>query len=190
VTRKWRIGTGWRATPQDEVIYCHWASFIGRGAIDIKDLTYCEIEGRKRIMQTLDFYRKNVPGFEQAFLLEICPQIGVRQSRLITGEYLLTIDDINTQQVFADNIATCPVSIHSTENYQIPYRCLVPQGVENLVITREIGPCMASGQAVGTAAALSQKKGISPSQFTTKYLELQEKLTEQGVNLDPRSRKK
>jgi hypothetical protein len=155
-------------------------------------------------MQTLDFYRKNVPGFEQAFLLEICPQIGVRQSRLITGEYLLTIDDINTQQVFADNIATCPVSIHSTENYQIPYRCLVPQGVENLlvagrcistdsqaqVITREIGPCMASGQAVGTAAALSQKKGISPSQFTTKYLELQEKLTEQGVNLDPRSRKK
>lgn len=204
VTRKWRIGTGWRATPQDQVIYCHWASFIGRGAIDIADLTYCEVEGRKRIMQTLDFYRNNVPGFEQAFLLEICPQIGVRQSRLITGEYLLTIDDINTQQIFADNIATCPVSIHSTENYQIPYRCLVPQGVENLlvagrcistdpqaqVITREIGPCMASGQAVGTAAALSHKKGTRPSQFTTKYLELQEKLTEQGVNLDQRSRKK
>jgi hypothetical protein len=200
VTRKWRIGTGWRATPQDQVIYCHWASFIGRGAIDIEDLTYCEIEGRKRIMQTLDFYRNNVPGFEQAFLLEICPQIGVRQSRLITGEYILTIDDINSKQTFTDNIATCPISIHSTENYQIPYRCLIPQGVENLlvsgrcistdpqaqVITREIGPCMAGGQAVGTAAALSIRKRITPAQLATKCPQLQEKLIEQGVNLEPR----
>jgi hypothetical protein len=204
VTRKWRIGTGWRETPQDHVIYCHWASFIGRGAIDIEDLTYCEIEGRKRIMQTLEFYRNNVPGFEQAYLLEICPQIGVRQSRLIIGKYLLTVDDINTQQVFADNIATCPISINSTENYQIPYRSLIPQEIENLlvagrcistdpqaqVITREIGPCMASGQAAGTAAALSLQKGINPFQITTNIQELRAKLIEQGVNLAPLATKK
>ncbi len=204
VTQKWRIGTGWRATPQDQIIYCHWASFIGRGAINIEDLTYCEIEGRKRIVQTLNFYRHNVPGFEHAFLLEICPQIGVRQSRLIRGEYMLTIDDINTQQTFPDNIATCPISIHSTDNYQIPYRCLIPQGVENLlisgrcistdpqaqVITREIGPCMAGGQAAGTAAALSIQKEITPSQFITECQVLQEKLIEQGVNLEPRIKKK
>ena len=203
VTQKWRIGTGWRATPQDQVIYCHWASFIGRGATNIEDLTYCELEGRKRIMQTLDFYRNNIPGFEHAFLLEICPQIGVRQSRLITGEYMLTIDDINFQQTFTDNIATCPISNHSTKNYQIPYRCLTPHGIENLlvsgrcistdpqaqVITREIGPCMAGGQAAGTAAALAIQKGITPSQFISEPHELQEKLIEQGVNLEPRATK-
>lgn len=199
VTRKWRIGSNWRPTGRENVIYCHWASFIGCDAIKAEDLTYCEIEGRKKIMKALDFFKKNVPGFEKAYLLDICPQIGTRRSRLITGEYVLTIDDLKHQTRFMDNIATCPVSNSTTDVYQIPYRCLIPKEIDNLlvagrcistdaesqVVTREIGPCMAMGQAAGSAAALSVKKGLTPRSLIENISLLQDVLVEQEVNLEP-----
>ncbi|MEE8570965.1 FAD-dependent oxidoreductase [Candidatus Bathyarchaeota archaeon] len=201
VTRKWRIGSSWRPTGRENVIYCHWASFIGCDAIKAEDLTYCEIEGRKKIMKALDFFNKNVPGFEKAYLLDVCPQIGTRQSRLITGEYVLTIEDLKKQRRFIDNIATCPVSNSTTDYYQIPYRCLIPKGIDNLlvagrcistdaesqVVTREIGPCMAMGQAAGSAAALSVKKGFKPRSLIEKTSLLQDLLVNQGVNLEPKA---
>jgi ribulose 1,5-bisphosphate synthetase/thiazole synthase len=201
VTKKWRIGSNWRPTGRENVIYCHWASFIGRDAIKAEDLTYCEIEGRKKIMKALDFFKKNVPGFEKAYLLDICPQIGTRRSRLITGEYVLTIDDLKHQRRFIDNIATCPVSNSTADAFQIPYRCLIPKGIDNLfvagrcistdaesqVVTREIGPCMAMGQAAGSAAALSVKKGLTPRSLIENISLLQDVLVNQGVNLEPAS---
>jgi len=201
VTRKWRIGSNWRPTGRANVIYCHWASFIGRDATKADDLTYCEVEGRKRIMQALDFFTKNVPGFEKAYLLDVCPQIGTRQSRLLAGEYVLTNDDLTHQRQFVDNIATCPVSNQTTAFYQIPYRCLIPQRIENLlvvgrcistdaeaqVVTREIGPCMATGQAAGTAAALAVKNGWTPRQLIENVAQLQQVLVRQGVNLAPQA---
>jgi hypothetical protein len=199
VTRKWRIGSNWRPTGRENVIYCHWASFIGCDAIKAEDLTYCEIEGRKKIMKALDFFKKNVPGFEKAYLIDVCPQIGTRRSRLITGEYVLTIDDLKQQTRFMDNIATCPVSNSTADAFQIPYRCLIPKGIDNLlvagrcistdaesqVVTREIGPCMAMGQAVGSAAALSVKKGRTPRSLIENVSLLQDVLINQGVNLEP-----
>jgi len=199
VTRKWRIGSNWRPTGRENVIYCHWASFIGCDAIKAEDLTYCEIEGRKKIMKALDFFKKNVPGFEKAYLIDVCPQIGTRRSRLITGEYVLTIDDLKQQTRFMDNIATCPVSNSTADAFQIPYRCLIPKGIDNLlvagrcistdaesqVVTREIGPCMAMGQAVGSAAALSVKKGRTPRSLIENVSLLQDVLVNQGVNLEP-----
>ena len=201
VTRQWRIGSGWRPTGRADVIYCHWASFIGRDALRAEDLTYCEVEGRKKIMAVLDFFQKNVPGFETAYLLDVCPQIGTRRSRLITGEYTLTIDDLNAQHRFRDNIATCPVSGTTTDAYQIPYRCLVPQGLEHLlvvgrcistdaetqVITREIGPCMATGQAAGSAMALAVKHRHAPRRFIEDPMPLQDLLVQQGANLEPKA---
>jgi hypothetical protein len=201
VTRQWRIGSGWRPTGRADVIYCHWASFIGRDATKAEDLTYCEVEGRKKIMTVLDFFQKNVPGFETAYLLDVCPQIGTRRSRLITGEYCLTIDDLTMQRRFHDNVATCPVSGTTIDAYQIPYRCLVPRGLNHLlvvgrcistdadtqVITREIGPCMATGQAAGSAAALSIHNGITPRSLMKDPAQLQDVLVQQGVNLDPKA---
>jgi hypothetical protein len=117
---------------------------------------------------------------------------------LITGEYVLTIDDLKHQTRFMDNIATCPVSNSSTDAFQIPYRCLIPKGIDNLlvagrcistdaesqVVTREIGPCMAMGQAAGSAAALSVKKGRTPRRLLENVSLLQEVLVNQGVNLE------
>lgn len=108
VTKKWRIGTGWLPTTRENVIYCHWASFIGRDCTNAEELSRSEIEGRNKIMQALDFYRRNMPGFEKAYVLDLSPQIGTRMSRKITGEYTLTIDDVKKQRLFIDNIATGP----------------------------------------------------------------------------------
>jgi len=175
-----------------------------------EDLTYAEIEGRRQMAELIKFLREKVPGFENAYLLMSGVQIGVRETRRIIGEYALTEEDIVKARKFKDVIArgSYPIDIHSPtgggtiikrpptgESYDIPYRCLVPKKIDNLLIAgryisstheaqaavRIMPIVVAIGQAAGTAAALAVRLAVSPSELDVSLL--QKTLKEQGAIL-------
>lgn len=167
--------------------------------IDVKDLTHVEVMGRKRMRITYDFFKKNVPGFENCYLMDTATQVGVRCSRRLSGEYIFTIKDIGAGVPFEDTILVGPsfsgtVSEKNPHIY-VPYRCLVPEKVDNLltagrcvsadeIAINTLSPiqfCFGTGQAAGTAAAMAIKEGIAPRQVN--YRDLQELLVSQGVPL-------
>ena len=158
---------------------------------DVRDLTTGEIEGRRQVQQLMTFFRKWLPGFANAVLLDTAATVGVRETRRIVGEYTLTADDLATGRAFDDVIALCgyPVDIHSptgdgggtdgawkTANiYQIPYRSLVPESLDGVLVagrcisatheamgaTRVMPPAFAMGEAAGTAAAIALEHRVA-----------------------------
>jgi len=181
-------GNWWRLTADPTVVWCNCPHMQGYDAIDVEHLTQLEVEGRKRIWKALDFVRKNYPGFENAYISRTGDQIGVRQSRLLVGEYTLTLDDVRKGVRFEDTVGR-------GKGYYYPYRCLVPKNVDNLLVagrhcsvesvaqrqTREWPPCMVTGQAVGTAAALALESGVKVRDVDIPTL--QGRLEDQGVIL-------
>ncbi|MCY1232401.1 FAD dependent oxidoreductase [compost metagenome] len=115
----------------------------------------------------MDYVRANLPGFENCYMLDVASQMGVRQTRLLQGEYVMTKDDVTQRRHFADTVAR-------GRDYYYPYRSLLPKEVDQLLVagrhysatpeaqkmSREIPPCMAMGQAVGVAAALAVENGL------------------------------
>lgn len=158
----------------------------GLSATKVKDLTLAEIEGRRKVMATVEFFRKNIPGFESAVLIDTSPQIGTRESRRVEGEYVLTKQDILEGKRFHDVIARNP-------HFDVPYRCLVPKKIENLLVAgrcisttheaqasiRMICPCYATGEAAGAAAATAIEENVPPRKISVD--KLQERLAKQGV---------
>jgi FAD dependent oxidoreductase len=181
---------------------------------DARDLTQAEIEGRRQVRALMAFFRKWLPGFERAELLDTATQIGVRETRRIQGEYTLTLEDLALGREFEDVIALAgyPVDIHSptddgggatgdwktANSYQIPYRSLVPLRVEQLLVAgrslsashealaavRVMPPAFAMGQAAGTAAAIAVSSNIPPRRVPVP--ELQATLVRQGAYLGER----
>lgn len=157
-----------------------------------EDLTRGEVEGRRQVHALMSFLRRRVPGFAEARLVDTAAQVGVRETRRIVGDYVLTVEDICAGRRFPDTIALCAygVDVHNPEGpgqgrredyetanvYEIPYRCLLPRGVEQLLVAgrcvsatheaagaiRVMPPCYATGQAAGTAAALAVRAGQPP----------------------------
>ncbi|HRD97778.1 MAG TPA: FAD-dependent oxidoreductase [Rubrivivax sp.] len=152
-------------------------------ATDARQLSAAELEGRRQIVQYMRFLRAEVPGFEHAEIAEIAAQVGVRESRRVTSEYMLTGDDVLGGARFDDAIGlnAWPVEQHMAGRIewafpkdpdnafnQLPWRMLVPVQVPNLLVAgrcagmehqgqsaaRASGACLAMGQAAGTAAAL------------------------------------
>lgn len=157
------------------------------------DLTYAEVECRKRVMEEVDRLRREIPGFRNAHLCHIADQLGITESRRLIGEYVLGRDDIDKP---CDDAIT--ITGHWTKYealYYIPYRSLLPKEFSNLLVagrcisvdhrvhhaTKEIPPCMATGEAAGTAAALAVRKEIGPKQLEVKLL--QRRLEERGAIL-------
>jgi len=164
----------------------------GVNPLDAGDLSRAEFEGREQMFALVDFLTTTIPGFEQARLIASGSRIGVRESRRIIGEYLLTADDIIHSRRFADAIARSayPIDIHAMNEadpdesiflprgsyYEIPYRCLTPLKIDHLLVagrclsatyeasasTRVSPTCMAFGQAAGTAAALCVRQAVAP----------------------------
>ncbi|MCD6291476.1 MAG: FAD-dependent oxidoreductase [Anaerolineae bacterium] len=188
--------------------------------LSARDLTRAEMEVRREVWRLLRFLQENVPGFERAYIHSTSPQVGVRESRQIVGDYTLTGDDVRHGRKFEDAVArgswwidihcpfglTYPVHLCTIECprrekcpfwaaehdksmfhredlyppeddwYDIPYRCLVPQKIEGVLVSgrcisathegmagaRVMGTCMAIGQAAGTAASLAVRQGIQP----------------------------
>ena len=161
-------GLWWLKTPLPGVVWCNCPHMLGLDGVSVDDLTTAEIRGRKHIHATVDYVRGKLPGFERCFVVDVAPQTGVRQTRLLQGEYIMTKQDLAERTRFPDSIAR-------GRDYYMPYRVLLPQTVDNLLVagrhysatsqaqkmSREIPPCMAMGEAAGVAAALSLQSGAT-----------------------------
>ena len=178
--------------------------------IDADQLSYGEIEGRRQCWDVFQFIKEVTPGFEHAYIVEIAPQIGIRETRRIKGEYTLTEHDILGCKDFDDSIGVngWPVEAHIAGDVsfvfapaesrgfnQIPYRIIVPQRAENLFVVgrcasmshegqssaRVSGPCFVMGQAAGTAADVALATGVTPRRVDT--AKLQQRLEADGAFL-------
>lgn len=192
------------------VWYLNVTRILGIDGTDVDDLTKAVLEGRKQAFTLLQILNEYVPPFRSAYIIQLAPLIGVRETRRIVGEYILTKEDVLGARKFDDVIARsgAPIDIHNPEgdrsilfalkpdtSYDIPYRCLVPEKVDDLLVAgrcisasheamssfRITIICMALGQAAGSAAALAVSRGISPRNIDIGSL--QRTLARQGVNL-------
>ena len=178
--------------------------------IDARQLSYGEVEGRRQCWDVFEFIKANTPGFDDAYIVEIAPQIGIRETRRIVGEYMLSEEDILGCANFDDSIGVngWPVeahikgdvkfvfTTHDTRGYnQIPYRIIVPQKIDNLFVAgrcasmthegqssaRVSGSCFVMGQAAGTAADIALTAGCKPRDVDV--AKLQQTLTNNGAFL-------
>jgi hypothetical protein len=158
---------------------------------DVDQLTHGELTGRQQVLDAFTFIREHTPGFHESYLVDLAPQIGIRETRRIVGHYQLTEDDVLDCADFDDTIGVngWPVESHvrgtvefrwqrgddSRGFNQLPYRMIVPERVENLYVigrcasmthggqssARVTGPCFAMGEAAGTAADLALAAGVA-----------------------------
>jgi hypothetical protein len=185
-------------TTHEDVIWVNNA-VGGLDPLNVSDLTWLEVNGRKRMLVTHRFLKSHIPGFEHSFIMDTASQIGVRSSRRLIGEHVLTEKEIFSGLVFPDTIAVCPDFRHTVSpehpHWHVPYRSLIPRQVDNLLaagrcyssdlvandLLAPIQFCMAMGQAAGTAAALAIEHKVSVRDLD--YRLLQNCLVKQGVPL-------
>jgi FAD-dependent oxidoreductase family protein len=176
----------WLKTPLPGIVWCNCPHMVGFDGTKVEDLTAAEFEGRRRIHALVDYlHRMRMPGFAACHVVDVAPQTGVRQTRLLEGEYVVTKDDIAERVHFADSVAR-------GRDYYTPYRAMLPVGVDQLIvagrhysattaaqkISREIPPCMAMGEAAGIAATLALEGGTTVRKIDVAAL--QRKIREQG----------
>ena len=142
----------WLKTPLPGIAWCNCPHMTGYDALSVQGLTYAEIEGRQRMQKLLEFARAQLPGFQNAYFVDFAPQTGVRQTRLLEGEYVVTKEDVYQRRHFADSVCR-------GRDYYTPYRALLPKQIDQLLVagrhysattsaqkaSREIPPCMAMG---------------------------------------------
>ena len=175
--------------------------------IDALQLAWGEAEGRRQVWETFRFIKESAPGFERSHIADIAPQIGIRETRRIEGEYVLSEDDVLDCADFADAIGVngWPVEDHVAGSVdfrfqrrergynQLPYRMLVPRGADNLLVAgrcasmthggqsaaRVSGACFVMGQAAGSAAHLALQSDAKPRNVDVRRL--QEHLKSEGA---------
>jgi hypothetical protein len=179
---------------------------------DARQLTEAEIEGRRQVFEYMEFMQRSVPGFETARISSIAPQVGVRETRRIRGQHVLNESEVLKGKKFDDAIAlgAWPVEKHDPETgkiewkflesdddyYTIPVGCLIPQGLDNLLVagrcistthiaqasTRVIGQALAMGEAAGILAAKAAGSKIGTAEVST--ARIQEELRQSGAILE------
>ena len=212
-------GVGFFLIPREGgVIQAHFqhSSQIGNcDATNVEDLTLAEIECRRQCVIAWKFIKKYLPGFENAYITRVCPELRIREGRRIMGDYVLKGEDVIEERKFADvigksafpagavhvvgpgTLATMkpPDTPKTGGSHDIPYRCLVPREIENLLVAgkavsahreayqRFLMQTMVTGQAAGVAAALCARKKITPRMLESDVSELQRMLVAQGAIL-------
>ena len=172
------------------------------------DLTRGEIEGRRQAVDAFNFLR-TVPGFEKSYIVDLPPQLGIRETRRIVGGHMLSGEDVLGCASFEDSIGVngWPMESHVAGDVifkfppipesrgfnELPYRMLIPEGLDNLLVAgrcasmthdgqsaaRVSGACFAMGEAAGTAAALALDGNAMPRDIAVESL--QQKLKRHGV---------
>lgn len=198
-------GTWGTVTDTGDLTYLNLVHLTELDGTSADDLTRGEIEGRAQAMQAIKALRAFMPGCEDAKLRNFGMTIGIRDTRKIDALYNLTGDDVREQGRFDDSIGIFPEFIDgygililpTTGRYfQVPYRSLVPQGVDNLLVagrsiggdkvshasTRNMMCCTISGQGAGVAAAISLRRNEPVGRVDIG--EIQDELRRQGVRLD------
>jgi hypothetical protein len=182
---------------------------INKDGTKLRDVTDAMIEGRRQVAEVAAFLRKNIPGFENAVVSETAPHIGVRETRRIRGDYTVSTQDIVEVTPFEDCIARGNwfIDIHSPTGegtvrvyppdgkwYEVPYRTIRAQGIDNLLVAsrcidssheahaaiRVTPQVMAIGEGAGAAAALCVKLGLKSTRDLDAKL-LRETLRKQGA---------
>ncbi len=194
-----RVSIGIFRMPKKDEWCVNTSRIMNVDSTDNKSLSGAEIEGRRQVDEITRFFRKYVPGCENARIKATASHIGIRESRHIKGEYRLTAEDLLNAKVPEDSvfIAANSVDVHGRfgpksneyvpingKYYGVPYRSLVPVNIDGLLVAgrclsadstaagavRVMPPCMAMGQAAGTAAALSVKNNCTVRNINTKEL--------------------
>ena len=177
-------------TPVKNVLHFNTTRIVLKNPTNAFEVTEAEIAARRQVYEIYNFMKKHADGLENSFLMMTAPEIGVRESRMIEGDYTLTEKECKDCVKFDDGIAACnyDIDIHNPEGsgtshyyfgpgeyYTIPYRCLIPKGVDNMLVA---GRCISSdhgaqasyrimptvttlGEAAGTAIAIAKKAGVS-----------------------------
>ena len=170
-----------------------------------------ELEGRRQIRDYIRFLRARVPGFEKSYVFDIAPQVGIRETRRVMGDYALSGEDVLACASFADSIGVngWPLEQHVVGDVnwswppipqsrgfnQMPYRMLVPKKIDNLLVAgrcasmtqsgqsaaRVSGGCFVMGQAAGVAAAMALKAKLRPREMNAGAL--QQRLELEGAYL-------
>ena len=180
--------------------------------LDPAGRTSMEQRAREDMLQVAAILRAGVPALAESYVLAGATDLHVRESRKIVGDYIFSGDDLRVRRTFDDAIAVgaWPIDIHPSdgfsgvhphkenppEPYQLPYRCLLPRGIEGLLVagkpisttheahgsTRIPGTSMATGHAAGVAAALASRAGVTPRSVDVP--QLRATLLAQGAILD------
>jgi hypothetical protein len=197
-------------------IHFNSTRMAGYNATNVFERTKAEIDGRRQIESVSEFMIKFVPGFQKSYVSVTGNELGVRETRHIIGQYILTGIDVLKSRKFEDVVSRgyFPIDIHNPDGaegygengkgglwspledtFDIPYRSLVPKGVDGLVLSgrcisgtseahgsyRTQGGIMGIGQASGVAAALCAVKKIQPKDLD--YRELQKFLLSIGASV-------
>ena len=208
--------------PERGVLTVNATRVYGVDGTNAEDLSRAEIETRHQMLQLAGFAREYIPGFERSFILDSASTIGVRETRRIRGEYLMTEDDILAGRRYDDVVAVDANQQNARQQgghppdgkeggpqdreareliarlyiYEIPYRSLLPQGIDGLLVagrcisvdhhadvyTRNQGSAMATGVGAGVAAALAARAGVPPRRVDIRAV--QSGLRSLGVDLD------
>ncbi len=185
-----------------ELTYMNLVHLAGCDGTDPDSMTHFEMEGRKQAMLAIEAMRRCKPGCEGVLLRNFGIVIGIRENRKNDATYNKTKQDVREQGRFEDSIGIYPEFIDgygililpTTGRYmQIPYRCMLPKGVKNLLVagrsiggdrishaaTRNMACCAVAGQGAGIAAALSVKSGATLN--SVDMAAVQAELARQGV---------
>ena len=190
----------------DDEIWVNMTRVSGVDSTDPASYTYGEKTAHKQIKDITAYLKKYVPGFEDAYVDKVAPFMGIRESRVIVGKYILTAEDVLNMKHFDDviTVAGYPVDIHHSKGgdctmlftkdaYDIPYRVLVPEKTEGLLVagrcssmnheamagTRVMSTCMALGEAAGSAARIALEDNVLPSEVDVH--KVQKDLLENGA---------
>lgn len=169
--------------------------------IDVLDgevITEAEISQRVQLVEIIDFLKKNIPSLKDIRMVASASALGIRESRRVVGNYILTVDDISNSTDFEDKVVACANSIDvhckdrvnyqtrkSEKNYYIPLGSLIVKGFSNLLVAgrclsadrfalaavRVMPPCFAMGEAVGVTAALALKQGNDVNAVNVKHVQ-------------------
>jgi len=185
-------------------------SRVAVDATDPFDLSRAEIEGRRQAFSAAAFIRQNVPGCAGGRLVTLAAQLGIRETRRVRGDFVLSADDLRGGRQFQDVIAigAYPIDMHPAtgvglgfetlgqdHSYQIPYRAIMPAGFDNVLVagrgisatheahasTRVMPNTMAIGQAAGLAAAMVADGNMGASELPVEALKA--RLREAGAYL-------
>ena len=192
-------------TPGEFSINC--SRILDIDATKAEHVTRATMIGQEQCQHIFQFMKKHAPGFENSRVIATADAIGIRETRHIEGEYKLTGDEVAACKVHEDAIACMATNMdtHNKDNpggsffipkngpfFTVPYLCLVPKGISNLLVAgraisadaiagsaiRMMPSCMAFGQAAGTAAAMCAAQGIAPKNVDVQVL--RKTLVEQG----------
>ncbi len=191
----------WHTDVLPDQVGVNMTHMVGIDTTDAGDLTRATIEGRRQAFHLVEVFRKVVPGMEQCYLISTAPSLGLRESRRIRGMVTISADDLMQQRAWPDAIGygSFFIDIHNPAgpgmsgqtwrppagfHYQIPYRALVPERVDNLLVAgrcisadhvalgslRIMVTCMVMGEAAGAAAILSLHEEVAPRELDAALL--------------------